>query len=489
MTTPALATFASLPARRNIKTRLSRPWHIGRGLWLRLVTALVLAATAASAAEPKPEPFQKGATVCIIGDSITHGGRYHAFLYLFYATRFPDRELCLVNSGISGDSAAGACQRLAWDILTHRPTAATVMLGMNDVGRSSYGKDKTTEKDKQTQASSIQRYAANMTRLVEGLRQAGVRVTLITPSIYEQNAETGTENLFGCNDGLANCGLEVQRIGQQFDVPVIDLHAAMDAVNVRAQKTDPKFTLVGRDRVHPGELGHFVMAYLILKAQGVPGCVSQMAVAADSGRVVQQDNCRISQLKATPRGVSFDCIEAALPYPVSPGAEGALKLVPFQEELNQEVLKVTGLAPGTYTLAIDGQDVGQYDAASLAAGVNLAVNPKTPQYQQALEVGRINARRHSLESGPLRTIAAIGHSLLRRGGVDVNDPEAVEKSLEEGLETRKTSPQYEYFKGQVANYRKYKPTHAATVREVEQARSEVFRAARPKTHHFVIRKG
>ncbi len=482
--TPFRTLFA-----RWIATACRRPASAGWLVSLLLGLALVLAASRASATEPQPEPFRKGDTVCIVGDSITHGGRYHAFLYLFYATRFPDRGVCLVNSGISGDSAGGAFKRLDWDILVHRPTAATVMLGMNDVGRTLYGKDKTEAKHRQAQQATVQRYAANMTKLVEGLKKANVRVTLVTPSIYEQNADTGTENLFGCNDGLANCALEVKKIAQQFGFPVIDLHSAMDALNRQAQKSDPNFTLVGKDRVHPGEFGHFVMAYLLLKAQGVPQYVSQMAVAADSGTIVRQDHCRISQLQASASEVAFDCLEAALPFPVPPGAEGALELVPFQQEMNQEVLKVTGLAPGTYTLAIDGQDVGQYDAASLAAGVNLACNPKTPQYQQALEVSQINATRHSLEAGRLRTVAAMHNSLLNRGGVDLNDPAAVEKALAEQLETRKSSPQYNYFKGVVANYRKYKPTHEATVEEVKQSRQKIYQAAQPKSHHFVIRKG
>ena len=90
----------------------------------------------AHAAEAPAPQFKKGDTVAVIGDSITHGGRYHAFIYLFYATRFPDREIKMYNCGISGDSAAGACRRFEWDIAVHKPTAATVLLGMNDVGRS-----------------------------------------------------------------------------------------------------------------------------------------------------------------------------------------------------------------------------------------------------------------------------------------------------------------------------------------------------------------
>jgi len=152
------------------------------------------------------------------------------------------------------------------------------------------------------------------------------------------------------------------------------------------------------------------------------------------------------------------------------------------------VLKVTGLAPGKYTLRIDDQAVGEHEAASLAAGVSLAANTRTPQYRQALEVSQINARRHSLESSRLRTFAAIHHSLLGRTKVDVTDHAAVDKALEEGLQTRKTSPQYEYYKGQVAAYRKYKPTKQATIEEVKQARSQMYQAAQPKPHRFVIQR-
>lgn len=58
--------------------------------------------SSAALADSKPQAFQKGETVCMVGDSITHGGMYHSNLYLFYATRFPTREVRLVNCGISG---------------------------------------------------------------------------------------------------------------------------------------------------------------------------------------------------------------------------------------------------------------------------------------------------------------------------------------------------------------------------------------------------
>jgi lysophospholipase L1-like esterase len=444
-----------------------------------------------ASADSRPQAFQKGDKVCIIGDSITHGGMYHSNLYMFYVTRFPDREVHLFNCGISGDTAGGACTRLDWDILVHRPTAATVLLGMNDVGLRSYGKDKTDEKSKAAQQTSIQQYAANLTNLVDGLRKANVRVTLLTPTVYEQNAETGTNNHFGANDGLGNCSEEVKKIAQKFDLPVIDIHAAMDAVNNAAQKEDPKFTLVGRDRVHPGNVGHLVMAYALLKAQGMTSCVSKMVVAADAAKITEQVNCKVSNLKASQGELSFDCLEAALPFPVPAGAQDALKLVPFQQDLNQELLTVTGLASGKYTLSIDDQAVGQYAAAELASGVNLALNTKTPQYRQALAVDALNTKRHSLETVRLRGIAAT-QMWLSNSKIDLNNPQAVSEAVTKAARGNMSLTEEAAWRGDVRNvfdaYRKYKPVEQELIKEAEQARVEMYKAAQPTAHRFLLRK-
>lgn len=447
---------------------------------------LMIGAAWALAADRAPQPFQKGDTVCFIGDSITHGGKYQAFVYLFYATRFPDREIKMFNCGISGDSAAGACRRLEWDILVHKPTAATVLLGMNDVGRTLYGKDKTDDNSRRSQQNAISAYAGNMAKLAEGLKRANVKTTYLTPTIYEQNADTGTENLFGCNEGLQRCGQEAAKIAEKVGCPVIDVHAAMNAVNERMQKEDPTFTLVGRDRVHPGDVGHFVVAYTLLKAQGVPRCVSKIVIAAESGAVKEQANCQVSDLKASSTQVSFECLERALPYPVPKPAADALKLVPFEQELNQQILKIDGLASGDYELRIDGQLVGQYDAASLTSGVNLAANPKTPQYQQAQQVSQLNAKRHSLETGRLRTFALVRHGYLSRSKVDPSDAAAVRELLEQRLEKLRGTPYYGYNKGVIENYLKYRSTEKATIEEVEQAMASMYRVNQPKSHRFVV---
>ena len=49
--------------------------------------------------------FQAGDRVAFIGDSITHGGHYHSYIWLYYMTRFPNMPLFFLNCGLGGDKS------------------------------------------------------------------------------------------------------------------------------------------------------------------------------------------------------------------------------------------------------------------------------------------------------------------------------------------------------------------------------------------------
>ncbi|MEW6354971.1 MAG: SGNH/GDSL hydrolase family protein [Planctomycetota bacterium] len=457
-----------------------------------ILTGWILACLIAAAlgADRAPAQFKDGDTVCVIGDSITHGGKYQKFVYLFYATRFPDRKIRMVNCGISGDTAAGAVRRFEWDIAPHKPTVATILLGMNDVGRGYYGKDKTDEASRKRQQEAIDRYAENMKQLAQLLKKAKCEIIFLTPTIYEQVAEMETPNDFGVNDALGACGAEGKKLAKKHRAGVVDVWAMMNEVSAGHQKDDATFTIVGKDRVHPGDVGHFIVAYAILKAQGIPPCVSKMAIDAKKGKATEETNCKISALKASETEVVFDCLENALPYPVAEAERPALELAPFEKELNQEVLIVDGLAPGTYELAIDDSAVGEYSAEQLKAGINLADIPDTPQHKQAVEVQKLNDLRHSLESGRIRVLAQMRHGVLSAQNIDPDNFETAKKALLDKLEQMKAenSKYYNYYKGQTERYLECKPKEKETIKEWEEAITGMYEVNKPKPHRFVIRK-
>lgn len=41
--------------------------------------------------------FEEGERVVFVGNSITHGGHYHSFIWLYYMTRFPDKPITIMS--------------------------------------------------------------------------------------------------------------------------------------------------------------------------------------------------------------------------------------------------------------------------------------------------------------------------------------------------------------------------------------------------------
>lgn len=341
------------PRHRGVK----RCWTAALFLALRL--------TAGSVAEP----FRDGDRVCFIGDSITHQMLYHTEITLFYLTRFPNWRVETVNCGFAGDTAAGAVRRYDWDIAARKPTVATVMLGMNDVNRGLYKPGSTGPDTEAKRAAALDSHIKNMEILAERLHRDGVRLIFMGPSPYDQTGSQSEENLFGVNDALKFCGAAAHKLAEKVQAGWVDFNAPMDAINRAWQAKQPAFTLVGPDRIHPGPAGHLVMAYLFLKAQHAPAVVAEATLDGRQGKVVRQNNCDISDVRMVDGGLTFTCRSGALPFPVDKACGPALEWVPFMQELNREMLTVTGLSGDRYALEIDGALVVKTTAAALAKGI------------------------------------------------------------------------------------------------------------------------
>ena len=432
-------------------------------------------------------PFKDGDRVCFIGDSITHQAHYHTQILLFYATRFPLMRLEAWNCGLAGDTAAGSVRRYAWDIAPRKPTVATVMLGMNDVGRHLYASDTSGPQFEAQRQRAIDANIANLGKLASLLAKDGTRIIFITPSLFDQTGQQTTESLTGVNDALKACGEGARKLAAQYGAGLVDLNGPMAALNAAGQAKDPAFTIVGEDRVHPGPVGHLVMAYLFLRAQGLAPTVADMRIDAARCAVLAQGNCEIGQLALADGALSFTCFEKALPFPVDSANEQALELVPLTAELNQETLQIAGLPGGGYDVLIDGQPALETTAAALEGGINLATNKVTPQYRQAQTVQRLLAERAVVEGRKLRTFAQIEHLFF--ADLKARSPEIEQRLLEERLtEMRKTSNIWNNYRvGVIESYRTLIPEKAA----LESQSADLFRAVhtanKPQPHRYVIR--
>ena len=437
------------------------------------------------------KPFDDGDTVCFVGDSITHGGTYHSIVTLYYATRFPGKTIRFYNCGISGDRASSIMSdekfRVNVDILGRKPTVATIMLGMNDVGRNDYAADKTGEEVEQKRKESLDTYSLNMTKLINALRTSGARLIFITPSIYEENIHLDlpkTADLMqGVNGALAQCAAKVRNLAADYRAGIVDFFQAMNSINERERKSADNFTIVGADRVHPGPVGHFAMAYTFLKSQGLPRDVSRIKLDGKKGKVKELGRVKVDKLHKKDGGLEFDAIEEALPLVVPENAQDALKLVPFTKDLNQEVINVLGLDDGQYTLKIDDAVVGEYSAADFYAGVNISANDKTPQYKQSALATEINTNRQKI-GARMRDLAAQKYN-MSRAGIDVSNAETVTTELNKRIEAAKTTNEAsaKRIEGALKNH-----LSGDLEKQYEDLATQLAKACKTVKHHFVIAK-
>src|ERR1700712_5103141 len=101
----------------------------------KLLVALSLSLGIGSAAKAQTlAPFHAGDRVSFVGNSITDGGHYHSYIWLYYMTHFPNARIACFNVGIGGDAINQIYDRFDADVFAKNPTVLTLTWGMNDTG-------------------------------------------------------------------------------------------------------------------------------------------------------------------------------------------------------------------------------------------------------------------------------------------------------------------------------------------------------------------
>jgi len=367
-----------------------------------LVTILVLNCLPCRIlAAQEPDFYLKdGDTVVFYGDSITNQRIYTDFIEAYVLSRFPGMSVRFIASGFSGDRVSGGHggdidHRLRHDVFAYHPNVVTVMLGMNDGEYQPYDQ------------KIFAKYAAGYRYLVRKLKVTlpGVRLTLLEPSPYD-DVTRPAEFPLGYNSVLVRFGEFVRGLAISENAADADLNspvvALLRAANQTAGQTAQHLI---PDRVHPSAGVHIVMAEAVLKAWHAPSLVTSVEIDAAAGMVTQAANTAVGGVLRD-NGVSWTQADQALPMPLDVPEEMiglALRCSDVNDALNQETLKVRGLAAGKYHLRIDDKEIGAFEARQLETGINLAAMA-TPMSRQAQLVLDLTHRHNNLHFARWRMV-------------------------------------------------------------------------------------
>ena len=434
---------------------------------------------------PQPSLFPSDARIGFVGDSLTRMGFYHRDISLFYATRYPSHKLYPRSFGVSGNTAAGCVMRYGWDIAPFKADVLTISTGVNDAGIWLYETDSPDKATLAAREKAFKEHVANTRKFIRMAKENGSQIIVVSPALYDQTAEMAAPKRTGVNDVLRRMMDSNRRTAEAFGCPFIDINTPMMRINEWMQQRNPRFTLVGPDRVHPKEVGHLVMAVVILKAQGVTPTVAEVSLDARVREHLAMRNCSISDLRLETDGVSFSYLAGSLPFPLTKEQSPISEFFDFQNEMNGEFIKVANLLPGRYHLSIDGKPVATLSAHKLAEGINLSTL-QTPQLKQAHLVRKLVEKRHLLGQKLL-----IRSLLKQQFFPDKDDmPWKAERAiLKAALKTLGTETLWDRFRAQnIRDYLKIGARRSLLEEKYASMTDDLYSIDRPVTHLIEIQR-
>ena len=423
--------------------------------------------------------FESGDTICFLGDSITHGGQFHEFLQLFYATRYPNLILTFYNCGIAGDNTEGMIYRYNDDVLINNPNYVFLMTGMNDVIRTLYFEGKASNKIIEKRKKALDEYKRNINILDKKFETSDIRPLYLTPSIYDQYSKIERENNMGCNDALIECSNHLKKIAKQRNTTVIDLNSSMKHIMDRELQNDSLFTIVGKDRVHPETTGHFVMFHEILSTLESPSIVAQILIDINQNNFIKTKNCIVDNFQVSSDDISFSCVQNSLPFPTNKEMDKALSLVPFENDFNKEILQIKGLKNGKYNLFIQDIFIDSYSAEQFNSGVNLSTQVNTPQYKQAQDVMKL-CEDYRKTSYQLRAVPFVEYKYLK-DYVGDNQQQGKQIHLNKKLKAIEEKPYHNYIKKSMDAYFETLPKQDSLNKQLRQIENAIYKKNKPKT--------
>ena len=208
--------------------------------------------------------FKPNQNIIFTGDSITDCGRtdpayapfgngYVHFTANYLLARFPNYDLNIINTGISGDTTSNLKNRWQRDCINHQPDILSILIGINDLWRQ-YG-----DFDRRPSAVYPEIFESNYRDMLTQVKeQCPCKIILAQPFMF-------------CNDPQNQMFKElityidiVQKLAEQFDALLVPLqdHIDSEIINTQPQKW-------ADEMVHPFTWAHAWIPQKWLPAVGL----------------------------------------------------------------------------------------------------------------------------------------------------------------------------------------------------------------------------
>ena len=209
--------------------------------------------------------LEKNCRILFTGDSVTDFGRkrpvgeglgdgvgtgYVRYVESFLHAFYPELNVRVSNTGISGNNTRDLLARFETDVLSLSADWVSILIGINDVWRQF---DCPTLSN---QHVLPEEYEANLEEMVTRA-EARSKVILMTPYYMEPNAEDPMRRR------MDEYGAIVRRVAEKHNCLFVDLQAMFNEYFTHRHSSS-----VAWDHIHPNHTGAMVIANAVLRALG-----------------------------------------------------------------------------------------------------------------------------------------------------------------------------------------------------------------------------
>ena len=385
-------------------------------------------------------------TLLFMGDSITQTNPYTAQIEHYLLTRYPNTDIKFVNAGYSGTTASNGYNMLEWNVLSEKPDIVFISYGVNDINRALY-ENGGTDAEKQ---AAIDGCVNNIERIVNVLLENDVKVILSTPFFYD-DGDYGEDSphpaIDGINEALKKVGNGVKTIGEKYNLKVVDTWKITNDVSeqTRAEKGG-QMVMHWSDRVHLRPTGGYAMLYQFVKDMGLNELVASIDIDASASKIIAE-NATVKLLECDERKVEYTYLANAIPLATESYYKEAKDLFVGMDisDINQEIIRATGLLDGTYSICFDGVEIIKCTSDELAEGINIAELSNNPAQIKAKNVVKYvwKSKHEAMKNNGSK------QSLYEKGLL--NNYQAIEE-LDDGTEKKKYLEYIKYEKETFKNF-------------------------------------
>ena len=194
-------------------------------------------------------------TIAFLGDSITQfGNAPDGYLHLIMdGLKRSGVNANMIPAGVSGNKSNQMLGRLDQDVISKKPDWMLLSCGVNDVGHGAKG-------------VSLEDFKKNINTILDKLQAAGIKVMILTPTLWERNVSPGSEN----NQKLEGYCEFLRKTATERKLPLADINLKMKKMIEKEKSKDVKNLKLTIDNLHMNGHGNQMMSAVVLEAFGIP---------------------------------------------------------------------------------------------------------------------------------------------------------------------------------------------------------------------------